>query len=384
MEEKAAWGWDALLDAEPPPRPTLDSAVARVMAVREHQQGAPTQTTTLPPPQRWLGQLLIAPEAALAALTPRFRALGATALLQEGDKDEAAIIALPGTFARQGSRLWMALLLFVLTAVSTVVTYALNSGETGANNRIVPDWGAGLMYGATLMAILTAHELGHFFASRRLGVSASYPFFLPLPLVSLFGTMGAFIQMKEPPPDRRALFTIGVAGPLAGVALAIPLTLLGLSLSSVQPPPVGEPYMIEGNNLLYALLKFLVFGRWLPADGADVFIHPIAFAGWAGLLVTALNLLPAGQLDGGHILFGLVGRRWGRRITLGVVAFLLALGFVWSGWWLWAIMITFLSNQPAMVLNDLTPLGPRQKVLAVVTLVLFFLLFTPRPLVMVP
>jgi membrane-associated protease RseP (regulator of RpoE activity) len=195
--------------------------------------------------------------------------------------------------------------------------------------------------------------------------------------------MGAFIQMKEMPPDRRALFTIAVAGPLSGLVLAIPLTLLGLYLSTVGPLPTEGPYLLEGNSLLYAGMKLLIFGQWLPNGSEDVLLHPIAWAGWAGMLVTALNLLPAGQLDGGHVIFALLGRRWGQIVTYGVIGLMIAMGFSWPGWWVWAVMILFLANRHVPILNDVTPLTERQRLIGLFMLVIFVLMFTPTPLTLV-
>ncbi|MBA3531961.1 MAG: site-2 protease family protein [Ardenticatenales bacterium] len=368
------WNWDALLRAEPPvsARTSLEGAVEAVMDVRLEDVIAQGELRA----RRWVGLLRLPAEEALPRLTPVFAQDGFTAVIQAlEERGEIAILAVPGVIQPTASRLWLALLLFVLTILTTVLTGFLQSGS----------FIDGVMFSATLLSILLAHELGHFLASRRLGVAVSYPFFIPLPPgLSVLGTMGAVIQMKEPPPDRRALFTIGVAGPLAGLALAIPLTLLGLSLSVVEALPVGGGYVLEGNNLLYVAMKWVIFQQWLPSNGMDVMLHPIAFAGWAGMLVTALNLLPAGQLDGGHVIFALFGRRWAQYVTYGIIGLLTLLGFVWTGWWIWAVLISLLARRHAPILNDVTPLGSRQRVLALITLLLFALLFTPTPLVQIP
>jgi membrane-associated protease RseP (regulator of RpoE activity) len=140
---------------------------------------------------------------------------------------------------------------------------------------------------------------------------------------------------------------------------------------------------MEGNSILYAWMKLQIFGRFLPSQGMDVMLHPMAFAGWAGMLVTMLNLLPAGQLDGGHVIYGLFGKRWGQRVTYMVIGVLALLGFIWEGWWLWAAMIYFLAGRHAPILNEVTPLGPRQRLLGMITLLLFLLLFTPRPILII-
>jgi Zn-dependent protease len=340
---------------------------------------------------RMHGRLLLEPGAAYNAVAPRFRELGYTAVL-DGEVKEAHLTALPGVIEPAPSRLWLALLLFALTVASTIFIGGANgntglrlpnglAAALGSAGPLFINIGVGLAYSAALLGILLSHELGHYVVARRLGVQVSFPFFIPLP-VSILGTMGAVIQIKEPPPDRRALLAIGVAGPLAGLVVAIPVLLLGLSISEVGPMPSGS-YVIEGNSLLYALLKITVFGRFLPDGSQDVLLHPVALAGWAGLLVTGLNLLPAGQLDGGHILYALFGRRASRYTSMAVAGVLVALGFVWSGWWLWAVLVALFGQQPAPVLNEITPLDARGRVLAILGIVAFVLVFTPVPLTVV-
>jgi membrane-associated protease RseP (regulator of RpoE activity) len=168
----------------------------------------------------------------------------------------------------------------------------------------------GLSFSLPLMAILLCHEMGHYLAARRHHVPASLPYFVPLPPgIGLFGTMGAVI-LQSRTSDRRKLIDIGAAGPLAGLAVAIPVLIYGLSISPVQPL-VGVGVQ-EGNSILYAVLKRAILGAWLPSGGRDVMLHPTAMAGWAGLLVTMLNLLPVGQLDGGHVAIAYFGNRYGR------------------------------------------------------------------------
>ena len=168
----------------------------------------------------------------------------------------------------------------------------------------------GLSFSLPLMAILLCHEMGHYLAARRHHVPASLPYFVPLPPgIGLFGTMGAVI-LQSRTSDRRKLIDIGAAGPLAGLLVAIPVLIYGLSISPVQPL-VGVGVQ-EGNSILYAVLKRILHGAWLPGGGRDVMLHPTAMAGWAGLLVTMLNLLPVGQLDGGHVAIAFFGNRYGR------------------------------------------------------------------------
>jgi membrane-associated protease RseP (regulator of RpoE activity) len=171
---------------------------------------------------------------------------------------------------------------------------------------------------------------------------------------------------------------VAAAGPLAGLVLALPVLLVGLALSRVEP--ISGPALLEGNSILYAILKALVFGRFLPGDGVDVILHPMAFAGWVGLLVTSLNLIPAGQLDGGHIAYALLGRhaRW---ITLAMVPGLILLGaLLWQGWLLWALLISVFGRFQVTPLDDITELDIPGVLLVLLMIVVFALVFTPIPL----
>jgi membrane-associated protease RseP (regulator of RpoE activity) len=258
----------------------------------------------------------------------------------------------------------------------------------------------------SLLAILLAHEFGHYLAGRYHRSAVTLPYFIPFPL-SPFGTMGAFIQLKEPPKNKRILLDIGIAGPLAGLIIAIPVLFIGLHLSEVTRLPLiqsGETLSLEGNSILYLLAKYIVFGQWLPNPGnagfinpiiywiryfftgqpvpfggLDVQLHPVAWAGWAGLLITALNLIPAGQLDGGHLLYVLIGRK-ARNILPFILVGMIILGFVWSGWWVWAFLTFFLGRIFAEPLDQITPLDPRRKALAILGLFIFLVIFTPIPL----
>lgn len=339
---------------------------------------AVSDVTALPQPPgalRLRGQFLIPTDQAYRLLAPRFQARGYTVLFR-WEKKEPTLVVVPGVLAAGQSRPWLNLFLLVATILSTLwvgATMTATSEEEILRNPLI-----GWPFALSLMAILGVHELSHYFVSRRLGVSVSLPYFIPLP-VGPFGTMGAFINMRTPPPNRRAALLIGMAGPLGGLVVAIPVLLLGLSLSTVEPLPVGQPFMMEGNSLLYALVKVLVFGRFLPSGGWDVFLHPVAFAGWAGLLVTGLNLIPAGQLDGGHIVASALGDR-ARTLTMVLTGGLALMGFLWQGWFLWALLLFFLGRRRAVPLDDVTPLGPWEKTLAVAMMVVFVLVFTPIPL----
>jgi membrane-associated protease RseP (regulator of RpoE activity) len=246
-----------------------------------------------------------------------------------------------------------------------------------ANNPLPNLW-RGLPYAASLLLILGAHELGHYFAARRGKVAVSLPYFIPLPFpLSMFGTAGAFIQLRAPIRSRRTLLDIGASGPLLGLVFAIPIVLLGLATSPVGP--VGSSGWVEGNSLMYALSKTVVFGRFLPAGDIDVTMNQLAQAGWTGLLVTAINLIPLGQLDGGHIMYALFGRR-ARLLYVPVLIAAVALTlFVSQAWLLWLVLLFLLGRFYAVPLEDITPLDRRRQVIGVLALVAFVVTFVPIP-----
>ncbi|MFN2168649.1 MAG: site-2 protease family protein, partial [Anaerolineae bacterium] len=328
---------------------------------------------------RLRGRLLLPASEAYERLAQRFRPLGYTPLLRrDGDRETDVVLALPGAMPHAKQRVGVAALLFALTLLSCLFAGAqMVEGLTALNWNLLE----GLPYAASLLAILAAHEFGHYLMARRLGTPVSLPYFIPMPVG--FGTFGAFINMTAPPRNRRHLLGIAAAGPLAGLAVALPVLWIGLSLSRVEPLPAAGAYSMEGNSLLYVLMKFLAFGQILPSNGVDVFIHPVAFAGWAGLLVTALNLIPAGQLDGGHIMYALVGEKAARAIYWIVLAALAALSLLWPGWLLWLGLIFIFGRIRAEPLDDVTELTPPQRVLAAVMVLIFFLVFTPVPMTLV-
>ncbi len=246
----------------------------------------------------------------------------------------------------------------------------------------------GASYSIPLMAILVCHEFGHYFAARAHGVSASLPHFIPMPPPFLLGTMGAVIFQSET-PDRRKLIDIGAAGPLAGLVVAIPVLFYGLTLSEVKP--ISAAGLQEGNSLLYALLKFGAKGIWLPGNGQDVILHPTAWAGWAGLLVTMVNLIPIGQLDGGHIAIAYFGNRYlraSRVIHLLLPVLALGLGFLVASeagffWMLWAgllFLMKWLARGQYHPPVDDRPLSRSRAALFWVVCVAFAAIFMPVPL----
>jgi len=299
-----------------------------------------------------------------------------TPLLRKS-RGQQQVIGQPGLVKPRPSNPWINLVLFLTTVITVLLMGALNEGANPLQDpaSIV----AGIPFAFTLLAILGTHEFGHYFAARRHGVAVTLPYFIPMPL-SFVGTFGAFIQLRSPVRNRNQLFDVGVAGPLAGLVVALPLLVYGLAMSPVQPLPSTETYMLEGNSLLYLATKYLVHGQILPGNGLDVMLHPMAFAAWFGVLVTAFNLLPVGQLDGGHVVFTLIGDKI-RLVGSLFVALLLVMGLaLWQGWVVWAMLIFLLGVGHPPPLNDLTPLDARRKLLAMLVFLIFALVFVPIPL----
>lgn len=264
------------------------------------------------------------------------------------------------------------IILLLATAASTLVAGALQQGvdPLAEPGRL---W-EGLPFSATLLFILGSHEFGHYFVSKRHGVEVTLPYFIPAP--SFIGTFGAFIKMKSPIMDRRVLLDIGAAGPIAGMIAAVPVVVAGLAVSEVRPG-AAEGGIELGTSLLFAFLNWVVHG-YIP-DEANVLLHPVAFSGWIGLLVTSLNLLPVGQLDGGHVAYAILGRRQ-RKVAVATVAFLFVLGFVgWSGWLIWVALLALLGIYHPPVVYEWVTLDRKRRVVGWITLALFVATFTPLP-----
>ncbi len=319
------------------------------------------------------GRLLVDGERAFNWLLPQAEAYGYTPFLSE-EGGRHVLFFREGVVVPRPSRIWINVVLFLVTLASTLFAGAL---QEGVNLLEDPSrWTAGAPFAFTLMAILGTHELGHYFAARRHRAAVTLPYFIPMP-ISFLGTMGAFIQLRSAIRDRKVLFDIGVAGPLAGMVVALPLLIVGLALSPVVR--IDGPVLQEGNSLLYLALKFLIHGRVLPQGGYDVLLHPIAFAAWFGLLVTCFNLLPIGQLDGGHIAYALFGRRaW--QIAWVALAALVGMTVLWEGWGIWAFLGFLLGPRHPPPLNDVTELDPLRRWVGYLTILLFILVFTPIPL----
>jgi len=306
------------------------------------------------------------------------------------------------------------IILFIVTVFSVMITGAFLNG-TQADAPVPPDLigkilgitqfiFSGWPFALSMLGILLAHEFGHYLVSRYHKTPATLPYFIPLPYpLSPLGTLGAAILMKGIPKNKRILFDIGVAGPLAGMVIAIPVLFIGLSLSEIDIIQATPGTAMEGNSLVYLFAKFAVFGKFLPEPASfgdlppilywlryfftgqpfpigalDVIIHPVAFAGWAGLLVTALNLVPVGTLDGGHVVYALFGEK-ARKAFPYLIAIMLVQGVFWSGWWLWAFMLFWLGRVNADTLDQITQLDSRRRKVAIFVIILFVLVLTPVP-----
>lgn len=386
---------------------TITPLVSRYLSIEQVMQGG----GKLPFLMRYTGKLRVDSERAHRELSAAFATQNIAVLFRE-EQGEHIVQLVPAPPRPRRSNPWFNLLFFLLTVLSVVFT-GMQYGAEGEVPTTLQGWlqviGSGVPYAIALLSILLAHEFGHYLAARRHNTEVTLPYFLPLPApLSPFGTLGAFIQLKEMPRNKKVLFDIGVAGPLAGLVVAVIALLIGLGMSELDTLPAfvaaGDAFSLEGNSILYLLSKYIVFGQWLPSPesyggssalvywlryvftglptplgGTDVFLHSVAWAGWAGLLVTSLNLIPAGQFDGGHILYALLGKRV-RVLWPFIVGGLALLGLYYAGWWLWAFLILFMGRSSAEPLDQITQLGLGRKLVAGLTILIFFLLFTPIPL----
>ncbi|MFL6416322.1 MAG: site-2 protease family protein [Bryobacteraceae bacterium] len=287
----------------------------------------------------------------------------------------------------ESSRWWLHIALLCLTFLSTTVFgYALDRSfrlGTGLKDEFVLS-GYGLLfhgdtrlftgcaYSIPLILILLAHELGHYITCRRWGVSATLPFFAPSP--TLLGTVGAFIWVRSPIYRTRSLFDIGISGPIAGFLVALPFLIIGVKLSAACPGGQASASFVFGAPWLLHVLESLRFPG-LPSS--DVCLHPMAMAAWAGLLATAINLLPVGQLDGGHIVYALFGKGIHTLFSWTAIVGLAVGGLFYWPWWVWSVALFFFRRHP--LIFDSQPVGSPRRLVAVVALFLFVLSFSPIP-----
>jgi Zn-dependent protease len=289
--------------------------------------------------------------------------------------------------------IWINILLFVVTVFTTFsvgISLSINYLYTDTlsqdtqipmtldmvmNPQVIT---LSLIYMVVLLGILLGHEFGHFLTCRYYKINATLPYFIPAP--TLIGTLGAFIKIKSPITRKKQLFDIGVSGPLTGFILAVPALAYGLSLSKAIPPGFqeGEFVFVFGEPLILKIIGALVF-KDVPSD-YSVFLHPVAFAGWVGILVTSFNLFPVGQLDGGHVSYALLGEK-SRQFGKFILVVFAIMGFLfWIGWFIWAFLLTFLGLKHPRVIDDAVPLSPRRKIVGYLMILIFILSFIPAPI----
>jgi membrane-associated protease RseP (regulator of RpoE activity) len=363
--------------------------------------------------------------AAYDQLADALRPYNITPLFRKDGENQTIMLVRSLVAPGRSPRVWINIILFILTIFSVMLTGVDIPPEAIPADGAVPfsfllqHIFTGWPFALSMVGILFVHEMGHYLACRYYKVPATLPYFLPAPLISPLGTLGAFIMMRGVPKNKRVLFDVGVAGPLAGLVVAVPVLFLGLWLSELGPvgaPAAGTSGMLEGNSIFYLFAKYLMFGRLLPEpvsmgglspavywiryfltgspipfNGLDVQLHSVALAGWAGLFVTALNLVPVGTLDGGHVAYGLFGEK-ARKIFPVAIGALLALSFLPVllslsfdafnySWLLWVFILFWLGNVRTQPLDDITELDTTRRSLGFFMLVIFLLLFTPIPLV---
>jgi membrane-associated protease RseP (regulator of RpoE activity) len=290
---------------------------------------------------------------------------------------------------QQRKSLAIAILLFLLTLISALAVGAQYASSYASG--VTPDFDelfstyvallthpqlllAGVPFAFTLIGILLAHELGHFFACRYYGISASYPYFLPAP--TLIGTLGAFIRIRSPIYNRKALFDVGLAGPVVGFLFAVPALAIAIFYSRVVPFSDAHSSIVFGQPIVMRLLVAVLRPGVAPGD---LLLHPVGRAAWVGLFATALNLLPGGQLDGGHILYS-VASKYHRKITLAVALLLIPLGlFFWNGWILWSVLLLAIGFRHPPLLNRWEKLDRTRLLWAAVAVLMFILCFMPMP-----
>ena len=406
------------------PVPELDvltGFVSRIFRVEDVTAGEPKEWIV-----RYRGRLITDDTvAAYDQLAESVRPYNITPLFRKepGDKQVIFLVQSP-IIPRFGSRIIVNIILFIITLFSIMLMGVdIPPGVVADGSGTIPylflHIFSGWPFALSMMGILFAHEMGHYVMCRYYKVPATLPFFIPAPLLSPLGTFGAFIMIRGIPKNKRVLFDVGVAGPIAGLVIAVPVLFIGLSLSHlgpIGPASPGASGFLEGNSLFYLFSKYVAFGKllpepvsmnglppflyWLqyfltahpiPFNGMDVMLHNVALAGWAGLLVTALNLVPVGTLDGGHVAYGLFGEKARKifPIAMGIlialmflpVLFARSLGAFNFSWLLWIFILFWLGNVRTQPLDDITALDGKRRALGFFMLFVFLLVFTPIPMV---
>ena len=385
----------------------IGGLVKRIFAVEDFTLGSAQQNFLV----RYRGHLISEDSAqAYDQLAENLKPFQLTPLFRIEENRQVILIEKSAPSPKT-SRPIINLVMFILTLISVIASGGLTNMESIPSNPFQAALAilkTGWPFAVSLLAILGTHEFGHYLAGRAHGCKVTLPFFIPLPF-SPFGTMGAFINMQEPPKNKRVLMDIAVAGPISGFLVSLAVTVIGLSLSNLDRIPMilsaGQGFLIEGNSITFLLLKYLRFGQllpqpvsygdlspilyWLkyfftarpfPLGGLDVMIHPVALAGWAGMLITALNLIPAGQLDGGHIFYLLFGKKGAKKALPVIIVILAGMGFLWSGWWLWAGLVFLFGRAYAEPQDQITQLDFPRRILGILVIIIFILAITPIPI----
>jgi membrane-associated protease RseP (regulator of RpoE activity) len=320
------------------------------------------------------GELLKPPEEAFQIMKERLEKKGYLPSL--GEEEERVVVRVTA-LKKEGKKPnpLLNLFLFLATIGTTLLAGTL---LRGVNPLLHPEkLYLGIPFSFTLLAILGAHELGHYFVSKKHGIKTTLPYFIPVP--TFLGTLGAVIKMRSPIPDRKSLLDVGVSGPLAGFFLAFFAVIVGLSLSKVIIVPLEKEGLFRvGNSILFFLLAKIILPT--PPEGYSILLHPVAFAGWICLLITSLNLFPIGQFDGGHVAYAFFGKKQ-KVIARVAFFFILLFAFLWRGWLFWAFLFLVmggLDHPPP--LNDLVPLDRKRKIIALIALLILIISFVPVPI----
>jgi Zn-dependent protease len=335
------------------------------------------------------GQFLRSPEMVFEQVSDKFKARGFVPLLRhEGGSD--VLVAYPAPATAKRSRLWLHPVLFVATVLSTLSVgvyqatrsdpvlykeYLSAQGLGGLVSYFLQHWTTGIAFTVALLGILGVHEFGHYFVARKHRLDVSLPYFIPFPLNTLTGTLGAVIRIQSPFESRKALFDVGVAGPLAGLVIALPVTAIGLMQAQIVP--VDPELMTFNEPLLFQWMARAIVGD--RGAGRDILMNPLLMAGWWGFFITALNLVPVSQLDGGHVSYALFGHRqkflaWAVFIAAAIIVFRVTPEFL-----LMLALVFFMGVEHPPALNDITPIGLPRTILGLATLLLFLTLITVSP-----
>ena len=398
----------------------LNNHVARIFRAEDVTACDPRQWIV-----RYRGYLLSEDTAsAYDQLADAVASYGVTPLFRKENGGQVIYLVQTPVAPKTTTRTYINVILFILTVISVMLMgveippESIPADGSFPFMLLVKNILTGVPFALSMLGILFAHEMGHYIACRYYKVPATLPFFLPAPFLSPLGTLGAFIMMRGIPKNKRILFDVGVAGPIAGLVIAVPVLFLGLWLSPLGPidPASSGSGFLEGNSIFYLFAKYVVFGKLLPEpvtfnglspalywmryflsgqpipfNGLDVQLHSVALAGWAGLLVTALNRVSVGTLDGGHVAYGLFGEKAKKifPIAIGALVALMflpaLLTFSFSGfnfsWLIWVFILFWLGNVRTQPLDDITELDAKRRALGYFMLVVFILLFTPIPMV---